>query len=166
MLCTVRLLVVVAVRSGLSSVSARAETIQIVIDKLVYVTAESSAKVGDTIEWMNKNILAHTVTATNGDWNVVIAPNRAERVVLKKAGIVHYFCKFHPDMKGTNSRLTIISAGFSFGGGYKLSRYFLRHCLPQLQINQFESCAVRASSSKMFCSAFRLSFRSLALTFP
>jgi plastocyanin len=104
MVATVRLLIVVAVLSGLSTISARARTIQVVIDKLVYVPAEASAKVGDTIEWMNKDILAHTATATNGDWNVMIAPNRVERAVLKKAGIVDYFCKFHPNMKG---RITV-----------------------------------------------------------
>ncbi|MGB8514121.1 MAG: hypothetical protein WCE24_15185 [Pseudolabrys sp.] len=37
------------------SVSARAETIQITIDKLVFVPVEVNAKVGDTIEWINKD---------------------------------------------------------------------------------------------------------------
>jgi plastocyanin len=85
---------------ALSFVSARAETIQVVIDKLVFAPAEVNAKVGDTVEWVNKDALAHTATATNGDWNVVMGPKQTGRVVLKKAGAVDYFCKYHPNMKG------------------------------------------------------------------
>jgi plastocyanin len=90
----------VLIVSGLLSVSARAETIQVTIDKLVFAPTDVNVKVGDTIEWINKDALAHTATATNGDWNVNIAPNQRGQVVLKKAGTADYFCKFHPNMKG------------------------------------------------------------------
>jgi plastocyanin len=81
-------------------VSAHAATIQIIIDKLVNTPAEVTAKVGDTIEWINKDVLAHTATAKNGDWDVMIGPNKTGQVVLKKAGDVDYYCKFHPNMTG------------------------------------------------------------------
>ena len=86
--------------AGLHSVSAHAATIQITIQKLVNVPAEANAKVGDTVEWINKDVLAHTATARNGDWDVMIGPNKTGRVVLKKAGTVDYYCKFHPNMTG------------------------------------------------------------------
>jgi plastocyanin len=82
------------------SVSARAETIQVTIDSLVFMPAEVNAKVGDTIEWINKDALVHTATATNDDWNVNIAPKQTGRQVLSKSGPVDYFCKYHPNMKG------------------------------------------------------------------
>jgi plastocyanin len=85
---------------GLLSVSARAQTIEVTIDNLAFAPAEVNAKVGDTIEWVNKDALVHTATATNGDWNVTIAPKKSERVVLKKPGAVDYFCTLHPNMKG------------------------------------------------------------------
>ena len=85
---------------GLLSVRAQAETIQVTIDKLVFAPTEVNVKVGDTVEWVNKDALAHTATATNGDWNVVTGPKQSGRVVLKKAGAVDYFCKYHPNMKG------------------------------------------------------------------
>lgn len=85
---------------ALLSVPAQAETIQVTIDKLVFAPAEVNAKVGDTVEWVNKDALAHTATATSGDWNVVTGPKQSGRVVLKKAGAVDYFCKYHPNMKG------------------------------------------------------------------
>jgi plastocyanin len=86
--------------SGLASVSAQAATIRITIDKLVFAPTEANANVGDTVEWVNDDSLAHTATATNGDWNVVIAPKQNARLIVKKPGPVEYFCKYHPNMKG------------------------------------------------------------------
>jgi plastocyanin len=59
-----------------------------------------NAKVGDTVEWINKDPYAHTATARNGDWDVMIGPKKTARLVLKKPGTVDYYCKFHPNMKG------------------------------------------------------------------
>ena len=83
------------------SVSAHAATIQITMENLVISPAETSAKVGDTIELVNKDIFAHTATARNGDWDVTIAPKKTVTSVLKKAGTVEYYCRFHPNMKAT-----------------------------------------------------------------
>ena len=95
------LLALVVAPLGLAPVSAHAATIEVMMDKLVYEPAETSAKVGDTIEWINKDILAHTATAKAGDnWNVVLGPNKTEKLILQKAGTVDYYCKFHPNMKG------------------------------------------------------------------
>jgi plastocyanin len=84
-----------------ASVSARAATIQITMENLVISPAEASAKVGDTVEWINKDIFVHTATARNGDWDVTIAPKKTVTLVLKKAGTVDYYCRFHPNMKAT-----------------------------------------------------------------
>ena len=82
-----------------ASVSAQAETIQITMENLVVSPAEATAKVGDTIEWINKDVLAHTATARNGDWDVMLPPKKNGTLVLKKAGTVEYYCRFHPNMK-------------------------------------------------------------------
>ena len=57
----------------------------------------ASAKVGDTIEWINKDIFAHTATARNGDWDVTMPPKKTVTLVLKKAGTIDYYCRFHPN---------------------------------------------------------------------
>jgi|SRR5450759_1382858 plastocyanin len=90
--------IVAALMSGMS-VSAHAATIQITMENLVFSPAEVSAKVGDTIEWINKDVLAHTATARSGDWDVTIAPKKTVTSVLKKAGATDYYCRFHPNMK-------------------------------------------------------------------
>jgi plastocyanin len=82
-------------------VSAPAATVQITMENLVISPAEASAKVGDTIEWINKDVFAHTATARNGDWDVTMAPKKTVTLVLKKTGTVEYYCRFHPNMKAT-----------------------------------------------------------------
>jgi plastocyanin len=84
-----------------TSVSAHAATIEITMENMVIAPAEISAKVGDTIEWINKDILAHTATARNGDWDVTMPPKKTIPLVLKKAGTVEYYCRYHPNMKAT-----------------------------------------------------------------
>ena len=81
------------------SVPAHAATIQITMENLVIAPSEASAKVGDTIEWINKDVFAHTATARNGDFDVTMPPNKTVTFVLKKAGTVDYYCRFHPNMK-------------------------------------------------------------------
>jgi plastocyanin len=88
----------VALMLGMS-VSAHAATIQITMENLVIAPTEVSAKVGDTLELINKDIFAHTATARNGDFDVMMPPKKTVTYVLKKAGTVDYYCRFHPNMK-------------------------------------------------------------------
>ena len=90
--------VLIALAVG-TSISAQAATVQISVENLEFSPAEASAKVGDTIEWVNKDVLAHTATARNGDWDVMLPPKKSSTLVLKKAGTVDYYCRFHPNMK-------------------------------------------------------------------
>ena len=82
-----------------ASVSAQAANIQISMENLEIAPAEASAKVDDTIEWVNKDVLAHTATARNGDFDVMLPPKKSTTFVLKKAGTIDYYCRFHPNMK-------------------------------------------------------------------
>jgi plastocyanin len=71
------------------------------MENMAIAPAETSAKVGDTIEWINKDILVHTATARNGDWDVMMPAKKTVTLVLKKAGTIDYYCRFHPNMKAT-----------------------------------------------------------------
>src|SRR4051812_48541449 len=93
--------VVTALAIGLISGPAHAATIQISMENLVISPAAASAKVGDTIEWVNRDIFAHTATARNGDWDVMMPPKKTATMILKKAGTIEYYCRFHPNMKAT-----------------------------------------------------------------
>jgi plastocyanin len=91
--------IVLALALAAIAVPAHAATIQIVMENLVFAPAEVSAKVGDTIEWVNKDVFAHTATARNGDFDVNLPPKKTITSVLNKAGTVEYYCRFHPNMK-------------------------------------------------------------------
>ena len=88
---------------GAATAPARADTITVTIDKLVFSPVDIQVKVGDTIEWINKDAFAHTATVKGG-WDVMIQPKKSASLVLKKSGPVEYFCRFHPNMKG---RITV-----------------------------------------------------------
>lgn len=80
--------------------SACAAVIEIKIKDLAFAPPQVTAHVGDTIKWVNGDFVAHTATARNGAWDVMIPANASKSVVLKAAGTVDYFCKFHPQMTG------------------------------------------------------------------
>lgn len=83
------------------AVPAHAATIEVTMENLVISPAEISAKVGDTITWINKDVFAHTATARNGDFDVTLPPKKSATSVLKKAGTIEYYCRYHPNMKAT-----------------------------------------------------------------
>ena len=92
--------IVAALALGVS-VSAQAATIEISMENLEISPAEASAKVGDTVRLVNKDDFAHTATAQNGDFDMMMPPKKTVSMVLKKAGKVKYYCRFHPNMKAT-----------------------------------------------------------------
>src|SRR5262245_12594934 len=79
---------------------APAKVVQVVIDKAAFTSVTETLAIGDTIEWVNKDIVDHTATAKNKDWDVVIPAGKKVRLVLKKAGTVDFYCRYHPNMTG------------------------------------------------------------------
>jgi plastocyanin len=84
----------------LAAAPAAAATVRITIDKLAFLPAQVSAHVGDTIEWVSSDFLAHTATGRNEEWDVLIPPNGSGHVTLRQAGEIDYYCRFHPNMVG------------------------------------------------------------------
>jgi plastocyanin len=84
----------------LAAATARADTIVIRIDKLAFSPAEVTAHVGDALEWVNADFVAHTATAHDGAFDVLIPVKTSKSVVLATDGVVDYYCKFHPNMTG------------------------------------------------------------------
>ncbi|MGO4706977.1 cupredoxin domain-containing protein [Microvirga sp. 2MCAF38] len=91
---------IVAAALSQSSAAAHAEVFRIRVDKLTFSPEQISAHVGDIIEWTNADFIAHTATARMGDWDVLLAPGKTGRIVIRKAGTIDYFCRFHPNMIG------------------------------------------------------------------
>jgi plastocyanin len=94
------LIAAVAALSAALVSPASAETIKVTIDKVAYAPVTISARVGDTIEWNNVDLVAHTATARDKSFDVMIFPNKTQTMTVKKAGEFDYYCKFHPNMTG------------------------------------------------------------------
>jgi plastocyanin len=76
-----------------------AKVIHIDIEKLVFNPKSVAAEVGDTIEWTNHDVVAHTATADDKSWEVMLAPRATGSQVVESAGLISYFCRFHPNMR-------------------------------------------------------------------
>jgi plastocyanin len=58
------------------------------------------AQVGDTIVWLNRDIVPHTATAS-GAWDTGAIPAKSSaRTVMRKKGEYDYKCIYHSNMKG------------------------------------------------------------------
>jgi len=79
--------------------AAAAATIEIIIDKMAFSPAQVDAKTGDTVRWTNKDAFVHTATV-KGAWEIMLPQQKSGSMVMKTAGSVDYYCRFHPNMKG------------------------------------------------------------------
>ena len=56
---------------------------------------------GDTIVWINQDIVPHTVTANGGTWrSQPLEEGDSWEMVVGNGGMETYFCEFHPHMTG------------------------------------------------------------------
>lgn len=58
------------------------------------------ARVGDTVLWINQDLVPHTATAKAFDTQSIAVGDSAS-IMVKKAGQFAFACAFHPTMKGT-----------------------------------------------------------------
>jgi len=69
----------------------------VIIDGARFSPADLSLNVGDSVVWVNKDILAHTATtSTPGFDSKVIQPGKSWRHTLRGKGEFPYTCVFHP----------------------------------------------------------------------
>lgn len=73
-------------------------TVRIAIGAMAFSTPKSQVIVGDTVEWVNGDVVDHSATDKGGSWNVSIAPGKSGKVVMKQAGTFDYYCRYHPNM--------------------------------------------------------------------
>ena len=79
-------------------VPARTHTVE--IRGMEFHPAELTVAVGDTVVWINRDIVPHT--ATTQDWDTgLLSQGQSGRTVAPHAGTVRYVCNLHPMMRGT-----------------------------------------------------------------
>lgn len=83
-----------------AAMPASAETITVTIENLSFKPAEVTAKVGDTILWINKDIFDHTATARDNSFDIVQPTKSSISQTLTNIGVFDYYCRYHPNMTG------------------------------------------------------------------
>ena len=83
----------------------KAEAVQphlITIVGMAFAPTSLHVRVGDTVQFQNKDIVPHTATsrARGGFDSGMIKPGNTWSVVLKEAGTIHFACQFHTEMTG------------------------------------------------------------------
>jgi plastocyanin len=79
---------------------AWAKTLRIVIENVAFGPALPDARVGDVVDWVNKDFVAHTATARDGSFDVVLPPGKTVALRLRHAGTISFYCRYHPNMTG------------------------------------------------------------------
>lgn len=81
-----------------SSPRPRMHTIE--IRGMEFHPAALTVTAGDTVVWINRDMVPHTATAT--DWDTgQLSQGQSGRAVARRAGRMRYICTLHPLMQGT-----------------------------------------------------------------
>jgi plastocyanin len=88
-----------ALAFGPAHAAGKAHTV--VIEGMKFVPERLEVAVGDTVTWVNKDIVPHTVTAKaakieSGD----LAQGKSWKLTARRKGEVAYMCRLHPGMRG------------------------------------------------------------------
>jgi plastocyanin len=76
------------------------EYYSVVIEKFAFVPAILTIRPGDTVEFVNKDIVPHTATGDDRRWDTgELGKGRSASIEFTGAGTFAYHCTFHPHMK-------------------------------------------------------------------
>lgn len=96
-----KVLATTAIAAALAQpVSAKGQMHQIAMKDIAYAPVAVTVHVGDTVEWDNADIVAHTATSKTGGFDVIVPPGGKGSTVVARPGTFAYTCRYHPNMKG------------------------------------------------------------------
>lgn len=72
------------------------------IRELVFQPRDLVVAPGDTVTWVNDDIVAHTVTTAGPGWDSgQLSRGETFVRVVESSGELRYLCRYHPTMTGT-----------------------------------------------------------------
>ena len=80
--------------------AAAPQTHVVVMDKMKFGSVPANIRRGDTILWVNRDMVRHTATATNKSFDVDLPPKTQTRMTVRASGAIPFTCRFHPGMRG------------------------------------------------------------------
>ena len=91
------------VASACAEGGARTHVVE--VQRFAYQPVHVDVDVGDTVQWLNRELVPHTATARDGAWDTGGQDVGASwSWVADRRGTVDYVCAYHPSMRG---RITI-----------------------------------------------------------
>ena len=91
-----------AVLLGLSTAAGAApQTYTVVIQKMKFGPLPAQVRKGDSIIWVNRDILRHIATAADHSFDVDLPAGAKGKTLIRKAGTIAFTCRYHPGMRGT-----------------------------------------------------------------
>lgn len=92
--------VALAASAPLSAAQAGREYV-VPMANMAFGAIPSGLKVGDSLVFVNKDSVPHTVTARDHSFDLRIGPGQRGRVNLTKAGTYQIYCILHAPMRGS-----------------------------------------------------------------
>lgn len=84
--------------------AAEPRTHRIEMQNMRFGPVPMDIKAGDTIIWVNRDLVPHTATALDHSFDVVIPSHGSATTVVRRAGTISFYCRYHPVMR---SRLIV-----------------------------------------------------------
>lgn len=91
-------------KTALAHGEPRTHTVR--IKNFVFAPRTLTVHAGDTIRWINNDIVPHTATADDESWDTgELKRGQSGEIKVRADMTLNYFCRFHPMMKA-NLRIT------------------------------------------------------------
>ena len=74
---------------------------QVVLENFQFMPTDLTVKVGDTVEWVNKDSVTHTVSFDNEEFDQELVEGGMTTYTFTQKGEFGYHCRPHPNMQGT-----------------------------------------------------------------
>ena len=85
--------------AGSDRASAEPRAHVVVMQNMRFGPIPAGIKAGDTILWVNRDVVPHTVTARDRSFDLILAAGRSGRTVVRAPGTIAFYCRYHPAMR-------------------------------------------------------------------
>jgi plastocyanin len=86
--------------AGITRAEEAADPLAVHIDNFVFVPAQLTVKVGQTVTWTNRDDIPHTVVCAGKFRSKTMDTDGTYSFTFASAGEYKYFCSLHPHMTG------------------------------------------------------------------
>jgi len=92
---------VLAGLAGPAAGDAGPQTHRVAIEGFAFQPAALTVRPGDTVEWVNRDLVPHTATASDDAWDSGLLRKQDHfTLVFAEDGTIAYRCAYHPQMQG------------------------------------------------------------------